>query len=260
MKYRINGQILFDTDSGSLGLEGFPEESLAISNPSKRLLLLLIAHHGEQVSRELIFRKVWDDYGMVSSNNNLNQCVSKLRRVLKTLGIDDEVIITVPKVGFMLAHNITLETDEPHITPPQSIAAEQGERRAVSWRNAGRRLRTGVALGALLLLVISVGIWLIYRNSAVRQERLIGEVNNCKVFLSAPRAALNGNADQVNDMLAYINANPESCKSGEYLLLLSSNQVGSYIKGVSRLFILKCRVAREYRVEVCRSQKDGPLF
>ncbi|BFO09157.1 hypothetical protein GGER_16670 [Serratia rubidaea] len=125
MKYRINGQILFDTDSGSLGLEDFPEESLAISNPSKRLLLLLIAHHGEQVSRELIFRKVWDDYGMVSSNNNLNQCVSKLRRVLKTLGIDDEVIITVPKVGFMLAHNITLEKEEAAITPPQSVAGER---------------------------------------------------------------------------------------------------------------------------------------
>lgn len=260
MKYRINGQILFDTDSGSLGLEGFPEESLAISNPSKRLLLLLIAHHGEQVSRELIFRKVWDDYGMVSSNNNLNQCVSKLRRVLKTLGIADEVIITVPKVGFMLAHNITLEKDEAAIAPPQSVALEQGEVRTVSRRAAGRRLRFGVALGALLLLVICVGIWLIYRNSAVRQERLIGEVNSCKVFLSAPRAAMHGNAQQVNDMLAYINANPQRCQNDEYLLLLSSNQVGTYIKGVSRIFILKCRVAREYRVEICHSQKDRSQF
>ncbi|AML59360.1 hypothetical protein AXX16_3669 [Serratia rubidaea] len=256
MKYRINGQILFDTDSGSLGLEDFPEESLAISNPSKRLLLLLIAHHGEQVSRELIFRKVWDDYGMVSSNNNLNQCVSKLRRVLKTLGIDDEVIITVPKVGFMLAHNITLEKEEAAITPPQSVAGERDEGRALFRWAAGRRWHPGVALGALLLLVICIGSWLIYRNSAVRQERLIGEVNNCKVFLSAPRVAMNGNAEQVNDMLAYINAHPQQCRNDEYLLLLSSSQVGTYIKGVSRLFILKCQVAREYRVEVCHSQKE----
>lgn len=85
MKYRFNDHILFDADTRTLSPTDFSDDPISISSPSKRLLLLLIAHHGEAVGRELIFKKVWDDYGMVSSNNNLNQCVSKLRRVIKTL-------------------------------------------------------------------------------------------------------------------------------------------------------------------------------
>lgn len=80
MKYRFNDHILFDADTRTLSPTDFSDDPISISSPSKRLLLLLIAHHGEAVGRELIFKKVWDDYGMVSSNNNLNQCVSKLRR------------------------------------------------------------------------------------------------------------------------------------------------------------------------------------
>lgn len=95
-----------------MSLTEFPDEPISISNPSKRLLLLLITHHGEPVGREVIFKKVWDDYGMVSGNNNLNQCVSKLRRVIKNLGIEDEVIVTVPKVGFMLRYEIRVESCE----------------------------------------------------------------------------------------------------------------------------------------------------
>lgn len=112
MKYRFNDHILFDADTRTLSPTDFSDDPISISSPSKRLLLLLIAHHGEAVGRELIFKKVWDDYGMVSSNNNLNQCVSKLRRVIKNLGVEDEVIVTVPKVGFMLRDEITIESYE----------------------------------------------------------------------------------------------------------------------------------------------------
>lgn len=112
MKYRFNDHILFDADTRTLSPIDFSDDPISISSPSKRLLLLLIAHHGEAVGRELIFKKVWDDYGMVSSNNNLNQCVSKLRRVIKNLGVEDEVIATVPKVGFMLRDEITIECCE----------------------------------------------------------------------------------------------------------------------------------------------------
>ena len=83
MKFIMNKQIIFDSDMSTLGLEGSQDELIQISNPTKRLLLLLIAHKGEAIKREVIFKKVWDDYGMVSSNNNLNQCVSKLRKIMK---------------------------------------------------------------------------------------------------------------------------------------------------------------------------------
>lgn len=128
MKYRFNDRVLFDDDSGTLGPSDLSNEPIPISNPAKRLLLLLIAHYGRPVERVVIFKKVWDDYGMISSNNNLNQCVSKLRRVIKVMGIDDEVIATVPRLGFMLRREILIETsqedDEALFTPAGSLLGD----------------------------------------------------------------------------------------------------------------------------------------
>lgn len=136
MKYRFNDHILFDADTRTLSPTDFSDDPISISSPSKRLLLLLIAHHGEAVGRELIFKKVWDDYGMVSSNNNLNQCVSKLRRVIKNLGVEEEVIVTVPKVGFMLRDEITIESyeeaEDRHDAEPAASLPEPAPEAAIN--------------------------------------------------------------------------------------------------------------------------------
>ncbi len=39
----------------------------------------------------------------------MNQCVSKLRRMFRVMGFEDEVIATVPKLGFMLRREILVE-------------------------------------------------------------------------------------------------------------------------------------------------------
>ncbi|WP_222864789.1 winged helix-turn-helix domain-containing protein, partial [Serratia marcescens] len=72
MKFLFNKHVIFDSDSGLLAVHDEQDDPVQISNPTKRLLLLLLHHQGEVVNRELIFKKVWDDFGMVSSNNNLN--------------------------------------------------------------------------------------------------------------------------------------------------------------------------------------------
>ncbi|MFD2021246.1 transcriptional regulator [Pseudocitrobacter faecalis] len=89
MRFLFNKQVIFDADSGTLFLADTPDDAVQISNPTKRLLLLLTCHQGEVINREIIFKKVWDDFGMVSSNNNLNHCISKLRRILRNLGLEE---------------------------------------------------------------------------------------------------------------------------------------------------------------------------
>lgn len=264
MKYRLNDHIIFDVDTGTLSLAEFSDDPISISNPSKRLLLLLITHHGEAVCREVIFKKVWDDYGMVSGNNNLNQCVSKLRRVIKNLGIEDEVIATVPKVGFMLRYEIVVEPcDGPEDSfadeemPVVARISEQPEialaPAAVGTVYAGysRRWWAIVSLVTLgvMMLVVAIGSYL--TGSVPRQEIYLGKANNCKVFMSMPGASTAVSAGLSRDILAYAAPQTTACSGDEFLLVVRSNQVRSYISGISRLFFLRCRILREHRVEVC---------
>ncbi|WP_337263896.1 MULTISPECIES: winged helix-turn-helix domain-containing protein [unclassified Serratia (in: enterobacteria)] len=255
MKYRFNDRILFDADTGALSLCDFSDDPVPISNPSKRLLQLLIAQHGEAVSREVIFKKVWDDYGMVSSNNNLNQCVSKLRKVIKELGIDDDVIVTVPKVGFMLRREILVEVCEKEVA---TLGADEELPLAKSppYVEVKPPLATArssppkhghYGWGILVFVFVVMSGLVIYTFAPIpRQETYLGKVGECKIFMSASTEA-----DLGDDVLAYAERQKVQCNADEYVLLVRSNQVKSYISGVSRLFFLRCKIFREYKVEIC---------
>ncbi|WP_411755213.1 winged helix-turn-helix domain-containing protein [Serratia sp. (in: enterobacteria)] len=253
MKYRFNDRIIFDVDTGTLSLSDLFDDTVTISNPAKRLLQLLIVHQGDAVSREVIFKKVWDDYGMISSNNNLNQCVSKLRRVIKALGIDEEVIVTVPKVGFMLHSEIQVvsykdEKDapifeaEPTASTAKPIPAVVGK----MFPRASFRYGWGM-VGFVCVVLASIAFYLL--NPSIRQESYLGKSGNCAVFMSS--STMRADPAFSDDVLAQVARQKIQCQPDEYLLLMRGNQVKSYISGISRLFFLRCKILREHKIEVC---------
>ncbi|CAI0691057.1 MULTISPECIES: transcriptional regulator [Serratia] len=296
MKYRFNDRVLFDGDTGTLGPSDFSDEPTAISNPAKRLLLLLIANYGKPVEREVIFKKVWDDYGMISSNNNLNQCVSKLRRVLKVMGIDDEVIVTVPKIGFMLRREIQVEIsqeDDGHFTPlvpAQTVSDEaylplesgleteaETDDDIASTSEADdepdlptsveiaapankKRLGWGlIATVAGLVFVLGIASTMYATNSLARQEVFLGKAGSCKVFMSTSTQSGVPSSSLNQDMLSYVEQRKAECRADEYLLVVRSNQVRSFISGVSRLFFVRCTIVREHKIEFCSGLENDSL-
>ncbi|CAI1666742.1 DNA-binding transcriptional activator CadC [Serratia fonticola] len=296
MKYRFNDRVLFDGDSGTLGPSDFSDEATSISNPAKRLLLLLIANYGKPVEREVIFKKVWDDYGMISSNNNLNQCVSKLRRVLKVMGIDDEVIVTVPKIGFMLRREIQVEIsqeDDGHFTPlvpaqtvgdeaylpvESGLEAEAETDDDVASASGGegepdlptsveiatpankKRLGWGlIATVAGLVFVLGIASTMYATNSLARQEVFLGKAGSCKVFMSTSTQSGVPSSSLNKDMLSYVEQRKAECRADEYLLVVRSNQVRSFISGVNRLFFVRCTIVREHKIEFCSGLENDSL-
>jgi len=91
-----------------LGLikQKLPAKETRIEPRLMNLLCLLILHNGELVGRELLTKKVWDDYG--NAGESLTQAISYLRKVLN----DDakQLIETVPKKGYVLHAIITNES------------------------------------------------------------------------------------------------------------------------------------------------------
>lgn len=69
--------------------------------------------------------------------------------------------------------------------------------------------------------------------------------------MSIPGASGIVGAGLSRDILAYAGMQAAECNGDEFLLVVRSNQVRSYISGISRLFVLRCRILREHRVEIC---------
>ncbi|WP_448868796.1 winged helix-turn-helix domain-containing protein [Enterobacter ludwigii] len=116
MKYVINKIVTFYVAEKKLS--GNDSEVL-LSNPACRLLIALLENNGVQISREDLLTKVWDDFGLVSSESSLNNSISSLRKSLSQVGINN-VLETIPKKGFVLhIDDLKLES----ITPDYLVSA-----------------------------------------------------------------------------------------------------------------------------------------
>lgn len=73
-------------------------------------------HYEEICEREYLFTEVWDKQGLTGSNGNRNHYISVLRKHFSKLKLDD-IIETVPRVGFRVNRDISVQQIED-VFPP----------------------------------------------------------------------------------------------------------------------------------------------
>jgi DNA-binding winged helix-turn-helix (wHTH) protein len=104
------GAALFDEGSWSLSVGGAP---VALEAKPAELLLELLLHAGETVSKDELLDSVWPDVTVVDAS--LSVAVSKLR---KALGDEAGALIqTVPRIGYRLAAPVQVESLETPLQP-----------------------------------------------------------------------------------------------------------------------------------------------
>jgi len=97
-------------------------------------LLLLLERHGETVTKEELLARVWE--GMAVEENNLNQCISALRRVFGERRGENRYIVTVPGIGYRFV---------AAVTQPEVVKPSPGPEPSVE---TGKRSRSGIATWA----------------------------------------------------------------------------------------------------------------
>lgn len=283
MIYVIENKIAFNPEDNTLFLQDDADCQVTISNPARRILLLLIEHHGSVVQRETLFEKVWDDFGLVSSNNNLNHCISKLRKVINTLGHNDEVIITVPKVGFLLKKEIIISKlempissniathqviDEPlnammttlPLKMPVTLPTHQeNEEKTQKIAPETSRRKQTRKYHNMLIISISFIILLTELTTIVREyfhdskDRLqITTLGNC-VLYSTSIIPLSQKPIFIRLARQFIDKRQIACTPGDILIFQSEAIISLTKTGASRDFLSQCRVNSDNDTEACLS-------
>ncbi|MFV8760775.1 winged helix-turn-helix domain-containing protein [Yersinia enterocolitica] len=106
MKYILNFSLVFTPEQKSLVLLDNGDSELTLSAPASRLLVELIKSNGTTISRDELLKNVWEDYGFVGSNSNLNSYISEIRKAFTSLGCDSKMIVTIPKSGLQFSANV----------------------------------------------------------------------------------------------------------------------------------------------------------
>lgn len=110
----INKLIVFEPDKNRLtSLKDYPERNISLHAPVSACLLLLLQHNHQPVTQKYLFSEVWEKNGAIVSTNAIYQSIALIRKALRGVGLDEEIIFTLPKIGFKAeAHVVTIPFDE----------------------------------------------------------------------------------------------------------------------------------------------------
>jgi TolB-like protein/DNA-binding winged helix-turn-helix (wHTH) protein len=123
-------------------------------------LLYLVENAGEVLDKGAMMAAIWP--GMIVEENNLNQAISHLRRILGDDGAEHRYILTVPRRGYRFVADVVAVDDagsaaSETIEPESRIDAPAGNRRI---RSATRRwLQGAIAAGLLAGAVAIIVVW-----------------------------------------------------------------------------------------------------
>jgi DNA-binding winged helix-turn-helix (wHTH) protein len=131
--FYLDEQIVFDEDNyllyANIAENTEPMRLGAIA--SSCLAQLLRANGGVVLKRDLM-AGAWGQFGLEVTDNSLAQVVRQLRLALAKLQADDELIVTLPRIGYKLADKVQVReasADQPLSSPQirQSLPIEAAE-------------------------------------------------------------------------------------------------------------------------------------
>lgn len=243
--YLINEKVRFIVDQHRLEPVGEQGAITTLNVPVSRCLLLLLQRVGRVISQQEFVYEVWESKGQFANANTYFQNIHLLRKALKTAGIKDAVIKTIPKEGLMFVGKLTLlQEDNPesliegdlakHITipsthlPPASVSIDAQANsfpKKYIVQKARAHLKVMALAGLLLMMLFSV--FTAYKDINKNKNFFanyvaIGDVNLCTVY-SNKKFVLRASKEYVNFFLrknitctpgqvAYIAINPDETR------------------------------------------------
>ncbi|KLV04338.1 transcriptional regulator [Photobacterium ganghwense] len=125
MKYKINDFLFYDVTDATLSLNDSGVSDTQLSITANALLYFLIQHPGI-ITRDEVMKKVWDDNGLTSSNGNLNQYLSMLRKAFRFYDIDN-IVVSVPRGRIEINPDLVIEiVDDCQLHPLIQQEEEDG--------------------------------------------------------------------------------------------------------------------------------------
>ncbi|AKJ41379.1 winged helix-turn-helix domain-containing protein [Pragia fontium] len=122
--YLINNTILFYPERSLLVSRDDSSSAVTLNMPASMCFLLLIERQNGVVTQREFFKEVWENHGSYVTANTFYQNISILRKGLKAVGLQEELIKTVPKIGLTLSKSVSVVAYEgghdTHVAEPVS--------------------------------------------------------------------------------------------------------------------------------------------
>jgi DNA-binding winged helix-turn-helix (wHTH) protein/tetratricopeptide (TPR) repeat protein len=134
-------------------------EAVALTPKNFQILLVLVRHSQEVVTKDDLLKTVWPDTFVEEAN--LSRNIFMLRKALGEGPQDHKYILTVPGRGYRLAENVRLVADQEF-----SLVAAHHQKVEIQVTEK-RSLKLAIAIAALLVVAAAFGAWRFFRHGPV---------------------------------------------------------------------------------------------
>src|SRR5450631_231962 len=124
--------------------------SVPLTPKTFQILLVLVRHGKEIVTKDDLMKTVWPDTFVEEAN--LSRNIFMLRKALGETAQDHRYIVTVPGRGYRLAENV-------HLVPGQEFAIAAASHTTVQIEVKETQPWKWIALAAVILLIVAGGLW-----------------------------------------------------------------------------------------------------
>ncbi|MGU3522808.1 transcriptional regulator [Enterobacteriaceae bacterium C23F] len=243
MKYLIEDRVIFRPDDGTFWAIGHEDEKVILPPIVARLMTLLLEEQGNVLTRDEIMERVWTIHGLEPSGNSLNQYISNIRRNFLNAGLGDNVIKTIPRIGFIFSGEIKVEKQlRPEAENSFPVEEASLPRKVVKTSSNHKLFYSTLFVFSAIIIATP---WLVSRSLDVINEHhleikpvSIGTINQCHVqTVKMDNASRNPNIHLVAQKI-FDNANIH-CENKETAFLFVQNS--SFHNEPGRIFISACK-------------------
>ncbi len=262
--YLINNVVIFHSEEHRLvPVKGHNGIEASLNIPASRCLLLLIERENTIVSKEDFFDKAWEQRGTYVTANTFYQNISLLRKALKSVGLPEEIIKTVPKRGLMLDDDVVITPFIQEVGPKNSVIIEQpreteqvstlstllstsaSEELAPTDRKSGHNpnYQRGVIISTVVFFAIALTFTLLIKEPKkfLDSYKKSDDVNGCSLYIP----------DKERDVAKYVNFiknNKIDCDNNNGVLFMSIDKTSGYTS------IIRCDSAKITQDSQCDSK------
>jgi Tol biopolymer transport system component/DNA-binding winged helix-turn-helix (wHTH) protein len=133
-----------------------------------QILLLLLEHSGQVVSREEIHSRLWPPGTHVDYDNAINSAVRKLREALGDISETPRFIETLPRRGYRFL--CKPEDLSPSVRKPESTVAETVDAGSVGRVQRRRGVHSIAAASGIVLIAVAAVFWLNRRPEYISSQ------------------------------------------------------------------------------------------
>lgn len=101
-KYHINHKVVFEPATRRIYLTNDTAKTATLSVASSRCLHALIKHEGLPLSKDSLLQYAWRQHGVMVTDNSVHQAITAVRKNLRDIGFEENIITTIPRVGYQL--------------------------------------------------------------------------------------------------------------------------------------------------------------